>query len=106
MSRAAIFVMDEDHTALQTLLTDLRRRFGSGFAVAGEQTREAAIAALEDMATAATPVALLLVDAACGDVLDRAHELHPGAKRVLLVDRDYSTTSPAVQAMTSSCTGP
>ncbi len=32
--------------------------------------------------------------------LARAHELHPRAKRVLLVDRDYSSTSPAVQAMT------
>ena len=33
------------------------------------------------------------------DFLARAHELHPRAKRVLLVDRDYSSTSPAVQAM-------
>jgi thioredoxin reductase (NADPH) len=33
-------------------------------------------------------------------MLARAHELHPAAKRVLLVDRDYSSTSPAVQAMT------
>ena len=45
------------------------------------------------------PVALLLVDDAAPDFLARAHELHPGAKRVLLVDRDYSSTSPAVQAM-------
>jgi thioredoxin reductase (NADPH) len=29
-----------------------------------------------------------------------AHQLHPRAKRVLLVDRDYSATSPAVQAIT------
>ena len=34
------------------------------------------------------------------DFLARAHELHPLAKRVLLVDRDYSARSPVVQAMT------
>jgi hypothetical protein len=49
------------------------------------------------MAAANEPVARLLVDDAATDFLARAHELHPGAKRVLLVDRDYSSTSPAVQ---------
>ena len=34
------------------------------------------------------------------DFLAQAHELHPRAKRVLLVDRDYTSTSPAVQAIT------
>jgi thioredoxin reductase (NADPH) len=34
------------------------------------------------------------------DFLARAHELHPLAKRVLLVERDYSVRSPVVQAMT------
>ena len=51
------------------------------------------------MAAANEPVALLLVDDAASEFLARAHELHPRAKRVLLVDRDYSSTSPAVQAM-------
>ena len=44
-------------------------------------------------------MALLLVDDAAADVLVAAHELHPHAKRVLLVDRDYTSSSPAVQAM-------
>ena len=51
------------------------------------------------MAAANEPVALFLVDAGASDFMARAHELHPLAKRVLLVDRDYSSTSPAVQAM-------
>ena len=34
------------------------------------------------------------------DFLARAHEMHPLAKRVLLVERDYSARSPVVQAMT------
>lgn len=51
------------------------------------------------MATAHQPVVLLLVNDAATELLARAHELHPRVKRVLLVDRDYSSTGPAVQAM-------
>jgi len=95
-----LFVVDHDPKALEVLLSDLSRRFGNNFIVRGETSPEAALAALQAMAAATEPVALLLADDAASDFLARAHELHPGAKRVLLVDRDYSSTSPAVQAMT------
>jgi hypothetical protein len=52
------------------------------------------------MAAAGVLVALLLVDATAVDLLVRAHQMHPRAKRVLLVDRDYTSTSPAVREMT------
>ena len=52
------------------------------------------------MAAAKVPVALVLADSDDDEFLARAHHLHPGAKRALLVDRDYTSTSPAVQAMT------
>jgi thioredoxin reductase (NADPH) len=94
-----LFVIDHDPSSLDVLLSDLSRRFGNDFALRGETSTEAALAALQEMAGASEPVALLLVDDAAPDFLARAHELHPGAKRVLLVDRDYSSTSPAVQAM-------
>ena len=94
-----LFVIDHDPSSLDVLLCDLSRRFGNDFALRGETSTEAALAALQEMAAASEPVALLLVDDAAPDFLARAHELHPGAKRVLLVDRDYSSTSPAVQAM-------
>ena len=95
-----LFVVDHDPSSLDVLLSDLSRRFGNDFTVRGETSPEAALAALQEMAAADEPVALLLVDDAASDFLARAHELHPRAKRVLLVDRDYSSTSPAVQAMT------
>jgi thioredoxin reductase (NADPH) len=95
-----LFVVDHDPNSLDVLLSDLSRRFGNDFTVKGETSPEAALAALQEMAAANEPVALLLVDDAASDFLARAHELHPRAKRVLLVDRDYSSTSPAVQAMT------
>ncbi len=95
-----LFVVDHDANSLDVLLSDLSRRFGNDFTVRGETSPEAALAALREMAATNEPVALLLVDDAASDFLARAHELHPRAKRVLLVDRDYSSTSPAVQAMT------
>jgi thioredoxin reductase (NADPH) len=94
-----LFVVDHEPLSLAALVRDLTRRFGSAFAVAGESTPAAALTALEAIAAASGRVALLLVDDAATDTLVRAHELHPQAKRVLLVDRDYSSNSPAVQAM-------
>ena len=82
------------------MVSDLAGRFGRDFAVRGEGAPEAALTALREMAAAKEPVALLLVEEAAADFLVRAHELHPRATRLLLINRDYSVTSPAVQAMT------
>jgi thioredoxin reductase (NADPH) len=98
--RPVLFVLDHDPNSLDVLVDDLERRFGHDFAVRGDSSPEAALAALKAMAKANDAVALLLVEDNASDFLARAHELHPRAKRVLLVDRDYSSTSPAVQAMT------
>ncbi len=95
-----LFVLDHDPNSLEGMLSDLSGRFGNDFAVQGETSPEAALAALAEIAAADEPVALLLVDDVSSDFLARAHQLHPRAKRVLLIDRDYTSTSPAVQAMT------
>ena len=74
-----LLVIDSDQTSLDLLLSGLRRRFGNDFTVQGETSPEAALAALEAMADAEQPVALLLVDDAAGSgFLVRAHDLHPG----------------------------
>jgi thioredoxin reductase (NADPH) len=95
-----LFVLDEEPTSLDVILSDLIRRFGNDFTVTGEPSPEAALCVLQQMAAANQPVALLLVNEDAAEFLACAHELHPRAKRVLLVDRDYSSTSPAVQAIT------
>ncbi len=95
-----LFVLDHDPTSLDVLLSDLARRFGNDFTVRGDTSPETALCALQQMAAANEPVALLMVNDDAMDFLARAHELHRRAKRVLLVDRDYSSTSPAVQAIT------
>ncbi|GGO87134.1 fused response regulator/thioredoxin-disulfide reductase [Wenjunlia tyrosinilytica] len=92
-------MVEHDPSSFDVLLTDLTRRFGRAFAVKGAGSSKAALTAVEELARDEEPVALLLVDDGSDDVLIRAHELYPRAKRVLLVDRDYSSTSPAVQAI-------
>ena len=94
-----LFVIDHDPTSLDMLLSGLLRRFGKDFTVRGESSPEMALAALEELAAEEEPVALLIVEGAALGTLACAHNLHPSAKRVLLVDRDYSSTSPAVQAI-------
>jgi thioredoxin reductase (NADPH) len=96
----ALLVVDRDPASLDVLVADLSRRYGKYFDVSGETSAEAALVLLRRKARADEPVALVLVDGADADLLTRAHELHPQAKRVLLVDRDYSTNSPVVQTMT------
>jgi thioredoxin reductase (NADPH) len=94
-----LFVLDHDRRSLDALLSTLTRRFGNDFTVVGEASSQGAMRELEEMATVGGRVALLLVDELDSGLLDRAHELHPSAKRVFLVDRDYRSASPAVQAM-------
>jgi thioredoxin reductase (NADPH) len=105
MSRAVLFVIDDNAGVMDALRDDLSQRFGGDFRVIGESSPAAGLAALRALADEHEPVALLIVDHdMCGmtgvDFLARAHEMHPRAKRVLLVERDYSASSPIVQAMT------
>ena len=95
----ALFVVDRDQRSLAVVVSALVRRFRDDYEVHGETTSDAALAALRQKAIANQPVALLLVAEADSDLLGRAHEMHPHAKRVLLIDRDYTTNSPAVQAI-------
>jgi thioredoxin reductase (NADPH) len=102
--RPVLFVIDDDAGVMQALRDDLSRRFGEDFQVLGETSPAAGLATLRDLADAGETVALLITDHDMGemlgvDFLARAHEMHPLAKRVLLVERDYSARSPVVQAM-------
>jgi thioredoxin reductase (NADPH) len=103
-SRPVLFVIDDDVGVVRALRDDLSRRFGEDFRVIGESSAAAGLATLRALAGSGVPVALLIVDHDMGempgvDFLARAHKMHPLAKRVLLVERDYSARSPVVQAM-------
>jgi len=105
MSRPVVFVIDDNGAVVRTLRDHLSRRFGEDFRVIGQSSVTAGLSVLRDLAASGEPVALLIAghqlsDMPGVDFLARAHELHPLAKRVLLVERDYSAHSPVVQAMT------
>jgi thioredoxin reductase (NADPH) len=105
LSQPVLFLIDNDAGVVHALRDDLSRRFGEDFRVIGHSSAAAGLASLRELANAHEPVALLIVDHDMSDMpgvdfLARAHDMHPLAKRVLLVERDYSVRSPVVQAMT------
>jgi thioredoxin reductase (NADPH) len=104
MSKPVLFVIDDDAGVVRALRGDLGRRFSQDFAIIGESSAVAGLATLRALAEDGQTVALLIVDHDMKqmhgvDFLAQAHQLHPLAKRVLLVERDYSVRSPVVQAM-------
>jgi thioredoxin reductase (NADPH) len=104
-SAPVLFVIDHDRGVMCALRDDLSRRFGGDFRVIGESRPAEGLATLRRLADGHQQVALLIVDHGMreisgADFLTRAREMHPQAKRVLLVERDYSARSPIVQAMT------
>jgi thioredoxin reductase (NADPH) len=90
---------------LEALETDLSRRFANDTRIIGADGSAAGLAQLAALADGAEPVALLIADQQMSDTtgiefLTRAHALHPSAKRILLVERDYTAANPIVPAMT------
>ena len=87
------------------LRDDLGRRFGEDFRVIGTSSPAAGRAMLGELADEHVTVAVLIVghqmrEMPGAEFLARAHRMHPRAKRVLPVERDYSARSPVIQALT------
>ncbi len=104
MTQPVLFLVDDEPGVVRALHDDLSRRFGQDFRVLGTASASAGLATLHGLAIRREPVALLIAGHVMTEMpgvefLARAHELHPLAKRVLLVDRDYSARSPIAQAM-------
>ena len=94
MTPPVLFVIDHDPGVVREDF----RIFGTSSACTG-------LAILRDLADENVAVAVLIVDhhmreMSGAEFLARAHGLHPEAKRVLLVERDYSVRSPVIAALT------
>ena len=79
-------------------------RFGNDTRVIAARGPAAGLARLHEFARAGEPVALLIADQLMPEMtgvqfLARAHAVHPRAKRILLVERDYTAANPIVPAM-------
>jgi thioredoxin reductase (NADPH) len=99
-----IFLVSSDAAVRDRLEADLARRFANDTRIVAGDDPAAGLTELRAMADAGEPVALLIADHAMAgqtgiDFLSQAHDLHPAAKRILLVERDYTAANPIVPAM-------
>ena len=105
MPRPIFMLVADDEPRREALHRDLSRRYEADYEVISVASAGAALARLGDLATAGAEVALLIADEHLAgtpavDFLVQAHELHRGAKRILLIDRgNWSAAHPAVAAM-------
>jgi thioredoxin reductase (NADPH) len=103
--RPVFLLVADDGPRLEALVMDLNQRYSADCRVVSAVPAGAALAMLAELADSGAVVALLIADERlmempAVDFLARAHDLHPGARRVLLVERgDWSASHPAVCAM-------
>ncbi len=99
-----ILLVSGDASVVEALEQDLRRRFGNDSQIVGAVGARAGLAKVQAARAGPDPVALLIADQRMPEMtgvefLGEAHKLHPNAKRILLVERDYTTANPIVPAM-------
>ena len=100
-----IMLVSCEASVLRTLEDDLARRFGNDTRIIAVDGPAAGLERLAALADRDEAVAIVIADHEMTSVtgvefLARAHALHPMAKRVLLVERDYTAANPIVPAMT------
>jgi thioredoxin reductase (NADPH) len=91
MGKPAIVVVDDDEPTLAALVDALERRIGADYAVLRESSAERAVDLLVRLRESGQRIACVVADQHMPgltgiEVLLRAHELHPDARRALLVD--------------------
>ena len=100
--KPAILAVDDDPQVLATVARDLRRQYGERFRILRAPDGETALAALEELALAADPLALIVADQRMPgmtgiDLLAQARMLTPDARAVLLTA--YADTEAAIAAI-------
>jgi thioredoxin reductase (NADPH) len=105
MDKPILLLVSHERSLLEALASDLARRFGNDCRILCERAPAEGLAAVKALAAQSQPVALLIADqrmpAMTGvEFLVQAHALVPSAKRILLVERDYTQANPIVPAMT------
>jgi thioredoxin reductase (NADPH) len=91
VSQPIFFVVDEDPSAVETLVGDLERRFQADYRVMGETSAAAALGRLGALRESGEQVALIICYESMGampgsELLARSRSTHPDAKRILLID--------------------
>lgn len=103
---AAILVVEPDPHALTEIREQLAQRYAPDYRIAAATDREEALRLLTSLRDDAVEVALVLAGVtSCGDVddlLERAHRLHPHAKRALVVGSPAWSNPSTVEAVRTS----
>jgi thioredoxin reductase (NADPH) len=105
MQRPIFMLVSGDGPRLDALRHDLSRRYAADYQVCVGSSAAAALTMLAVLAGARADVALVIADEHLADMpavdfLARAHSLHAGAKRILLMEHgDWSPGHPAVLAI-------
>ena len=91
MSRPVLLAVEDDPEALRAVEAELRERYARDYAVVCEGSTETALRALERFASDGEDVALVLAGQwlkgmTGSELLQRVHQLHPHAKRGLLIE--------------------
>ena len=102
MAKPVILTLDDDTNVLRVIKGDLRREYGSEYRVALAESGEAALELLRELKRRGESSALFVVDQRMPkmtgvEFLEKAIELYPGAKRVLLTA--YADTDAAIRAI-------
>jgi thioredoxin reductase (NADPH) len=105
MARPILLAVDDDVSVLEAVVQDLRRQYGSTYRVMRAASGQAALDTLALVKTRQEPVALLVSDQrmpgmAGVEFLERARELYPEARRVLLTA--YADTEVAIRAINTA----
>jgi len=104
MSLPVLFVIDRDPDALDAVQAQLVRRYGDDYRVESAADPDEALRRLAELADAGADVALVLSTEASGgtdgvDVFERARQLHPHARRGLLVAWDAWVDQPTARTI-------
>jgi len=105
MTQPVLVVVDDDSDVLAALQAALARRYGADYQILAERSPEAALQTLVRLRQDDVAVAVIIADQWMPhmtglDLLAQARQLHPAARRLLLVGVwDRSTNQPMSQAM-------
>jgi thioredoxin reductase (NADPH) len=101
-----LFVVDDERGAAERLGRDLERRYGADYEVAIVTTPSEGLVLLNEANGKGAQVALIMADQWMPDMMGteflvKAHEVHPDAGRLLVIDvGDVSAESAIVRALT------
>ncbi|MGV9872532.1 FAD-dependent oxidoreductase [Streptomyces cellulosae] len=101
-ARTVIMTVDDDPGVSRAVARDLRRRYGASYRIVRAESGESALEALRELKLRGDLVAAILADYRMPNMngiefLERAMDVHPGARRVLLTA--YADTGAAIDAI-------